>query len=674
VILKAKNQPINSGSVFGRFREFAAGCWRPLTILPPAEWAEQNVWLTEEFEASRGRFDLDDRPWWRDVLDALNDVTTLGITIRASTQVGKTLVLIVILLYLACNRPARAMVVLPDQASATEFRDRVYALARKIAKLRSKIPPTYKWNTRHIDLGGMRIYLAWSGAIQRLRGRACMYVFLSEIDVYKGRGGIGDPVEQANQRVKSFARYLIIRESSPVPDDSRVERLEMASDRRRWWSKCPHCEKWQTVRFFADPHGRGGFGGLKDEHGNYLEPESSRQKVYYVCKTGCVITNSQKTTFMSGGRWLARGQSINEFGQVIGIPERNSREVGVYLWSAHSRYTWGDIAAQYLNARRNGTVPDFYQNWLGMSHRQKGKMPTWQELGTRLAFWNSRGTVPSDAWFLTAGGDVQDGEVYVSVRAWGDQRTSWLIDWFVFEREPNDDGDLVKSDLKKIETAVLSRVFPVVNSDGLPTMNPRGRQLLKVLRLGIDANHRTLDVHNWIKSLGEFSRVIAVRGEAGIKPAEKYKQTTVLESKRAQKDGQHVQYEGGLELMNINPDVFRSDLADRFTSSPGKPGAWYVTKDCLEQGEFYLKQVVNEPKVTIRGKDGRPRVEWKERDPTIQHDFWDCEVYSSSIAQRIVDEMDGQPGWDAAKWPRPKNMTDAQKPAVMLPQVTRDFS
>ncbi len=657
-----------------RFRRFAGSCWRPAEAIPPAEWAEQNVWLTEEFEASRGRFDLVDRPWWREALDALASITTVGITIRASTQVGKTLAVIVMLLYLACNRPARAMVVLPDQSSAIEFRDRVYALARKIAKLRNRLPPPYKWNTRHIDLGGMRIYLAWSGAIQRLRGRACMYVFLSEIDVYKGRGGIGDPVEQANQRVKSFARYLIVRESSPVPDDSRVEKLEHASDRRRWWCKCPHCGTWQEPRFFPDDKGRNGVAGYRDEHGNLIESEAARQAAFYICHRGCCISNIEKTAFVGSGRWLPAGQRINDRGEVVGTPDRTTREVGMHLWAVHSRYSWGDLAAQYLAARRNGTLPDFFQNWLGRSYKQRGKMPTWQELGQRLAGWHSRGTVPRDAWFLTAGGDVQDREVYVTVRAWGDQRTSWLVDWFVFERSSDDDGLLVKSDLAQITAAVLQRSFPVVGPDGRPAWNPRGRELLRVLRLGIDANHRTLDVHNWIKSLGELPRVIAVRGEMGIKPTEKYKDTLVHESKRAAKDGQHVQYEGGLQLMHINPDVFRSDLADRFTSSPDKPGAWFVTSDCLQAGEFYLKQVVNEPKIVTRGKDGRPKVEWKERDQTIGHDFWDCEVYSSAIAQRIVDEMDGQPGWDAARWPRPTLSKQSQATGAELSPIARDFS
>jgi hypothetical protein len=36
----------------------------------------------------------------------------------------------------------------------------------------------------------------------------------------------------------------------------------------------------------------------------------------------------------------------------------------------------------------------------------------------------------------------------------------------------------------------------------------------------------------------------------------------------------------------------------------------------------------------------------------VAHDYWDTSVYESAAAQRIVDDFPGQPGWDAAGWPR----------------------
>jgi len=167
--------------------------------------------------------------------------------------------------------------------------------------------------------------------------------------------------------------------------------------------------------------------------------------------------------------------------------------------------------------------------------------------------------------------------------------------------------------------------------------------------LAIDGQHRTLDVHNWRQSLDakHQARVRIVRGETQIKPDQRYKMTRVEHSKRDEK----VRYEGGLELYNLNVDVFKTDLAGRFRASPDKPGAWYVTADCLSEGQFYLKQVVNEQQVLIRGKDGRWKAVWKERDSTCGLDYWDTEVYSSAAAQMIVDSFDGEPGWDASKWP-----------------------
>jgi phage terminase large subunit GpA-like protein len=113
-------------------------------------------------------------------------------------------------------------------------------------------------------------------------------------------------------------------------------------------------------------------------------------------------------------------------------------------------------------------------------------------------------------------------------------------------------------------------------------------------------------------------------------------------------------------MWSVNVDVFKTDLAQRFRASPDKPGAWYVTADCLEQGQFYLKQVVNEPQVMVRGKDGRYKVAWRERDSTIHHDYWDCEVYASIGAQMIVDSFPGG-GWDAATWPKPERKQRRQR-------------
>lgn len=636
-----------------RLRTLVAQAWRPVARAEPDTWVETHVRMSDEHEAARGPYDLTDRPWWREVLRAAADPETRTLTIPASTQVGKTLTLCALILYLARHSPASALVVLPDQRATIEFRDRLYSLAKESG---FQVPPEHRWNLRYLNIGGMRVYLSWSGSRQGLRGRRCKYVFLSELDVYAQRGNAGDPVESASQRVKAFPRHLIFRESSPVPEPSRIDQLERATDRRRWHAQCPVCGAWQEVRFFPYAEGplagRGGVVGLKDAAGTWVDPDVARRSVVYICINGCQIGDDRKSEFVRAGQWVPRGCRVHgKSGKLAGTPARAARDVGFQLWAAHSAASWGTMAAEYLRCRAGGLVPEFFQNWLGRCYKTRGTMPTWQELAARLSVPTyQRGLVPSGVWFLTASCDVQEDEVYCVVRGWGNQKTSWLIDWWVLDREAGDEPELVKSDLRQLNKVVLDAWFPVVGT------NPRGRTKLQVALLGIDAKYRILDVHNWIRSHGSPARIRAVQGDGSMRD-ERYKESVVTESKRKdKKTGERTKYEGGLRLWSINSLAYRRDLANRFHAPADQPGAWLLPAAIAEQGRHYLQQLVNEPPIVERGKDGRSKLVFRERDSTIGHDFWDCEVNGCSLADMLVDQLDGEPGWDASKWSK----TDAR--------------
>lgn len=641
-----------------RLRAGVAGAWRPRPRVSPAEWIGANLRLSS-LEAAKGPYDLAGRPWWVGILEAIASPLVRTIVVTASTQVGKTLALCAVICYLARNAPASALVVLPTKDDAQEFRERLYALA---AESGLTIPPEGKWNLRFCQIESMRVYLAWSGSRQRLRGRRCKYVFLTELDVYAKYGKGGDPVEAARQRVKGFSRHLIFAECSPVAGVSRVTELERQPERRRlrYHCRCPHCGLYQDLRFFpfgeGDAAGRCGVAGLHDAAGQRLDPDQARQSAYYVCRNGCRIDDGDKQQLVTTGVWVPEGCDAAADGAVTGTPARGERDLAFRLWAANSPKGWGEIGAEYLVAERDGTVPDFFQNWLGISYRVKSTLPTWEELGLRLAVpYYVRGQVPEWAWFLTAGCDCQQDEVYCVVRAWGDKRTSALVDWFVFERREDDETELIKSDLAQLDE-VLSRQFPVVGT------NPRGKTELGVALLGVDANYRTLDVHEWIRAHGKPAKIRAVRGDGKLAAETKYKPSTVKESRRERENGTGpVVYEGGLDLWSIAVESFHLDLVDRFSGDPGKPGAWLLPGNVVTTGRHYLRQLVNEMPYYTRGKDGRPKLEWRERDHNLGHDFGDCEVYASALAQMFVDQLRGSPGWDASRWDREQA---AEKPTA----------
>jgi len=638
----------------------AADAWRPVPPMRPPEWCESRVRLSADYEASGGAYDLTTRPWWREILDCYIDTEVRRLVTPAATQVGKTLATIASMLWCAENDPAPGLVVLPDQAAALEFRDRVYANAEASSTRGAfrliRIPPEYQWNSRWIDLGSCRIYLAWSGSRQRLRGRACKRVWLVEMDVYRGDKKGGDPIRAAHQRTKAFYRFMHAHESSPVPSPSDITTLEKAcTDRRRWHAPCPHCGTFQEMRFFpyrsGDLAGRCGFGGLKNEHDEWLSATEARKRAHYVCINGCKVLDSEKQAMLERGKWVSIGQHLDKKGKVKGKPPASRESVSYHLWSVHSdAISFGDIAAAYIEAREQGTVPEYWGNWLGLEYQHQGKLPTWSQLGRRLAWTHERGTVPHQCWFLTAGADVQGASngVFYTVRGWAPECTSWLIDWGWLERKPGDETDLVKSDLGQL-TELLGRRYPVVGTDGA-SMTPLGRHTLPIRLLNIDSNHRPMDVHAWMRSLpehmtkGAAARVRAVRGDHKVDPTVRYRMHVVEQNTRTGKA-----YEGGLEQWGIYVYHFYQDLVERIAGRSNVPGSWYVTKDALAAGKTYLQQLTNFHRVVeVSERTGKKKGVWKPRSGTVDVDYWDCEIYSLVAAHMVVGDL----GWDLDAWNR----------------------
>lgn len=630
-----------------RLRQRVAEAWRVRLPTPPSEWCAREFHLSPEVEAGSGTFNVDGRPWWRDILDALIDTEVREVNVPAATQVGKTLVLVGMILWCASNAPAPAMVVTPDKDAAIELRDRVYANALESPTLRRLVPPPRQWNNRYIDLGTMRIYLAWSGSRQRLRGRRCKYVFLTEVDAYRGDKRTGSPVKAASERSKAFHRSFHFRESSPVEAPSEISDLETNSDdRRRWHAQCPHCGRYQELRFFTlkggVKAGKGGIGGLQDDEGKWRTPAEARQQAHYLCEAGCRIDEDQRLSFVASGRWVAVGQRIDDKGKVIGPEPASRRRLGRHLWSIHSdTITFADLAAAYLEHRAEGKLPEFFGNWLGLSYQSATKVPTWEELGRRLAFSHARRTVPPECWFLTAGGDLQEDRAKVAVRGWAPGCTSFLIDWLELERSDGDENALVKSDLAQIEKKVLAQKWPIVGGK-----NPLGKKELGVRMFGMDANYRTLQVHEWFRSLPDSwtddasGRVRLVRGDTKVDPRLRWEKSEVEESR-----DKTTKYEGKLQLWRLFVHLFYEELTGRLAGQPGQPGSWYVTSDALIGGKDYLREVVNFHRV-IKIINGKRRGIWQPRSESIPNDYFDCEVYALVMAHMVVGDL----GWSEDAW------------------------
>ncbi len=657
-----------------------ASAWRRMAPPPAVGWCERELHLPPELTGSAGKVDFVTRPYWREPLSLLDDPDVRTISIMGDAQGGKTVLLCAMAISRAACDPAPAMLVYPDQDAMREGRDKIYGMCEVSPAMAARIPPPSKWNDRWIDYGNMLVWLAYSGGRQRMRGRPAKYVFCTEVDVWQDDVRLGSSAKLIQARCKAFVEHKIVYESTPTDDASTIAALYGRSDRRKYLVPCPRCNHWQELRFF--PHakgkftGKGGVAGMTDKNGAWLTPEQVRGSGYYLGECGCRIESDAKTDMVAAGLWVPHGCAIKR-DRVAGTPTRSARNAGFQMSALYApAFTFGDIAEAYLEHRESNQLRVFWNNWLGLPDRVASRLPHWKTLGQRLAWHHRRGTVPAEAFFLTSQADVQQDHVHFGVRAWGDKRSSWLVEWGTFKRDeapPKADPQptaeeiieaqslRIASDLARLETEVLAARFPINGT------SPLGLQQLPVRLLGVDANYRTFEVHDFVKHAQRRygDRVRAIRGDHKVDPTELYRASLVERNARTGKV-----YEGGLYLWGIFVNAFREQLLSLFRGDVDQPGAWLLTSDVVVLGQSYLRQLVNQGPVTEVLPGGKTVVRWKTRDPVVGEHAWDIEVVQLALAEMITG---GE--WHAAKWARPRPSDLPRAPAgVDLPRDFSDFS
>lgn len=611
--------------------------WRPQPWLSTPDWCHEHVRLPAETSSSPGRYDLRRFPFWRGVLEACDDPAVETITIQASTQLGKTTLMQAVLASRPSISPAPAILAAPDRDACRELRDKFYRMAEATPIVAHRLPPEWRRNDQWIDFGNMLCHLAWSGSRQRLSGKSCKYVFCTEIDRWRQSPKEGATQRLISERVKGFHRFLIIYESTPTDEGSSIADLYDASDQRHYLVPCPRCGFFQELRFFLHkegPHaGCGGVGGLQDETGKWVTPDEARQNAYYICEKGCRIESHEKLGMITRGVWVAKGQSIDAKGRIVGKPEQSQRNAGFQISSLYAETCdFGRIAATYLESREDqSSLQSFWNNWLALRWTTKTKSPKWQRIGRRLSTWHKRGVVPAAAFFLTAGIDTQDACAYWVVRAWGEGSTSWLVDWGKVSMRLNSDGKPIPaSDLDQLDDLVLDRVFPLAQA------NPAGATQLRVRLANIDyQGHRTWEVSQWARerALQGPERLRVIAGDTRVSPGEFYRLTIV--EKHA---GTGMKYPGGLKRWAIDVDTYKDDVQSRFEAALDAPGAWMLPEKILEDGGDYLRQICNEGKRSTKNRSGKEVTAWVVIDERTGNHYWDCEIYARAAADMVTGQ------------------------------------
>jgi phage terminase large subunit GpA-like protein len=271
------------------------------------------------------------------------------------------------------------------------------------------------------------VLLAGANSAAGLRQRTVRYAIEDDLDQWPDDlDGQGSPEEMVSQRLKVWRRQGLskrLKISTPtIKGASKIEAAHLASDRRRFYLKCPHCgdrfvPEWGDVQW---PDG-------KPEDAHLVPP---------CC--GATIEHWQKAAMKLADGWLseaidavkpARNLTEDEFqGWRAKMPA--SRRRGFHLSGIISSFqTWSDMATSFIAAQGDVNKLKTWTNLvLGWVFELNRDIPDHDKLlGLREQDWG-KGQMPAGPIVVTMGVDVQGDGIYLEVVGWGPLKESWQID------------------------------------------------------------------------------------------------------------------------------------------------------------------------------------------------------------------------------------------------------
>ena len=505
-------------------------------------------------------------------MDAISDPLVREVVVMKSAQVGWTELLLNVIGYHVDQDPAPILLIQPTLEMAEAFsKDRLAPMLRDTPALRDKVADPRSRDSGntllHKVYPGGRLTIAGANSPAGLASRPIRVVLFDEVDRFPmSAGAEGDPITLGIKRSATFWNRKVLLGSTPtIKGSSRIEVAFEQSDQGFYFVPCPHCAEFQRLVW-----------------ANVRWPEGRPDLAVYVCAhCGATIDESHKADMIAAGEWRSTRPSTGIAG--FHISELYSP------WS-----TWAGMAEAFLRAK---ALPDTLRAWINTALGE-----TWEERGSTVeagdlvARRESYGTdaIPSGVQVVTAGVDVQDDRLEVSVYGFGRLEEAWRLEHRVLRGDPA--SPVLWDELDD----VLRRTYRTDD----------GREL------GIEAacvdsgGHYTEQVYRFCQAR-KRRRVWAIKGAAGARP--------VWPKKPGRGRGVRV------DLFLVGVDTVKDVLLGRL-SKVAEPGPGYIHFDRAVD-EDYLEQLTAET-VVYRVSQGRRVRQWQPRRTGLRTEALDCTVYA----------------------------------------------
>ncbi len=603
---------VDGGEAYGE--AFAAGL-RPAPNLLIGQWADQYRELSKISSSEDGRYRTARTPFLAEIMECLSPASPVRkVVFRKPAQIGGTEVGNNWCGYVVDCVGGAMLIVQPTVEMAKRWsRQRLAPMLRDTEKLAGKVRDARSRDSGNTMLskefdGGILIITGANSAIG-LRSMPAAWLFFDEVDAYPDNvDDEGHPIELAERRATTFPFSKVFEASTPkVRHASRIDADFEASDQAYYYVPCPEC---------------GGFQTLDDDRLLYDErsPELCTEIACVHC--GSPIPEGKKTAFLEAGQWWRRLDGENWGPR----PPDPVRAAGFHLNGLYSPIgwlSWGEIAVEREAAKSDESRQRTYTNTiLGLSYEEQSDAPDWEKLYQQRETYQ-QGTVPSGAYLLTAGVDIQRNRIEIAWYGWGPGFEGWCVDHDVLE------GDTAHDDVWDLLTTAAGRRFPHVD----------GGQALPADVVLVDMQYASEAVKQWVTARKEPRRIRAIQGiDAWGSPAIAGRSETDLTIGTGKK------IRNGFAFWKVAVSSVKLELYRRLRREfpddrvPPYGGPWMHYPQMAEE---WFKQLTAERLARKAGRNvrQRSRLEWTTtRD---RNEALDLTVYNMAGAYMLkVDQFD----------------------------------
>jgi phage terminase large subunit GpA-like protein len=532
-------------------------------------------------------------------MDAWSDDSVERVTVKASTQIGKTSAWLNCLGWSVDQDHGPALVVMPTEESARGIsKKRVLPMFEDSPVLRDQMP------RKADDKGAMAYYFddmivnfGWSNSPTSLASNSIRYLIFDEADKYPAcSGNEADPIKLGEERTRTYKlRRKIYSDSTPTTRTGYIHREFEKSDQRTFHVPCPHCGEYQRLLF---PR-------IKSEPNRTpAELREDPMLAWYECG-GCAgrIDDRHKEEMLLRVVDCPDGCRVNRLGRIEGEIPRTSHR-GFWINALYSPWlTFADIKAEHEESKDNpDTLKNFVNSWLAELWEERIEIVQAHMLETKRTALAAT-VVPKDALGLTAGVDVQIDRLYGVVMAWGLAESSCMIREFWVD---------------SFEEMALELEGGVFKREGAEAV------ALPVRLVCIDARYRTDEVYQFCRKRREQFRPVMGYDRLNGSPF----QVSLIDKNYRGKP-----LPGSMQMWRLDTSYFKDKTARFVSALPGDPGCMRVHADVSPE---YLAHMGSEHKVLKRNaKTGRDEEEWLPVKQGVPNHLWDATIYAVAAGNML---------------------------------------